>query len=266
MGIGMIISMAGDTPRTLRDLVCTATSFDDVETNLLPALADDLDADSAGFYQVIREGDSVRLGHSVVTLGMRTEFQHTWEQQFDRLAPSALAPPIPAGTAQAFPLDEWLDFPEFLRSPAYETFWGPLGIHHVLLIRLAPCVSESFVFGLHRTARGRRFCDEEVTRVGGLLAPLVSTLSRLRLAEELERLCGGHTVTAPALAVLTRREREIAGDVAEGLSNKHIARRRGVSLHTVENHLRAIFRKTGVDSRTKLALVAGGDGSYLIAG
>jgi DNA-binding CsgD family transcriptional regulator len=262
----MIISTAGNTPRNLRDLVCAATSFDDVQASLLPALADDLDADSAGFYQAIREGDSVRLGRSVVTLGVTPESQHTWQQQFERLAPTALAPPIPAGTAQAFPLDEWLDFPEFLRSSAYETFWGPLGIHHVLIIRLAYCGSESFVFGLHRAAGGHRFCDEEVTRVGGLLAPMVSTLSRLRLAEELERLRGGYTVGAPALAVLTRREREIAGDVAAGLSNKHIARRRGVSVHTVENHLRAIFRKTGVDSRTKLALAAGGDDSYLIAG
>ncbi|MCW2629445.1 LuxR C-terminal-related transcriptional regulator [Mycobacterium sp.] len=253
----MIISTAGNTPGSLGDLVCAATSFDDVETELLPALAEDLDADSAGFYQAIREGGSVRLGHSVLAHGGRPEPQHAWQQQFDRLAPTVQAPPIPAATAQAFPLDEWLDFPKFLRSPAYETFWGPLGIHHVMIIRLAHCGNESFVFGLHRAASGRRFCDAEVARVGGLLAPLVSTLSRLRLAEELERLRGGNAVAVPALAGLTLREQDIASDVAEGLANKHIARRRGVSVHTVENHLRSIFRKTGVDSRTKLALAAG---------
>ena len=253
----MIISTAGSTPGSLGDLVCAATSFDDVETELLPALAEDLDADSAGFYQAIREGGSVRLGHSVLAHGVRPEPQHAWQQQFDRLAPTVQAPPIPAATAQAFPLDEWLDFPKFLRSPAYETFWGPLGIHHVMIIRLAHCGNESFVFGLHRAASGRRFCDAEVARVGGLLAPLVSTLSRLRLAEELERLRGGNAVAVPVLAGLTLREQDIASDVAEGLANKHIARRRGVSVHTVENHLRSIFRKTGVDSRTKLALAAG---------
>src|ERR1700756_1432278 len=145
----MIISTAGNTPCSLDDLVCAVTSFDDVETDLLPALADDLDADSAGFYQAIREGGSVRLGPGVVTHGARPESQHTWQQRFRRLSPTALAPPIPAATAQAFPLDEWLDFPKFLRSPAYETFWGPLGIHHVMVIRLAHCDTESFVFGLH---------------------------------------------------------------------------------------------------------------------
>jgi DNA-binding CsgD family transcriptional regulator len=89
-------------------------------------------------------------------------------------------------------------------------------------------------------------------------------LSRLRLTEELEALRGAHTAAVPSLTTLTRREHEIAGDVADGLANKHIARRRGVSVHTVENHLRSIFRKTGVDSRTKLALATGVDGSYPI--
>ena len=35
---------------------------------------------------------------------------------------------------------------------------------------------------------------------------------------------------------------------------------RGVRVHTVENHLRSILRKTGVESRAKLALATGIDG------
>ena len=99
-----------------------------------------------------------------------------------------------------------------------------------------------------------------------MLAPLLSTLSRLRLAEELKRLRSGYATAVPPRAGLTHREQEIASDVAEGLANKHIARHRGVSVHTVENHLRSIFRKSGVDSRTQLALAAGGDGCYPMAG
>jgi DNA-binding CsgD family transcriptional regulator len=261
----MIVSTVGNPPRGLGDLICAARSFDDVQSDLLPALADDLDAKSASFRQLIHDGDTVQLGHNVVHR-VKPESHHTWRQQFRCLDSVAAAPPIPAGTGQAFSLDEWLDFPEYLRSPAYETFWGPLGIHHVLVMRLAHTDTESFVFGLHRAPGERRFCDADVARVGGLLAPLASTLSRLRLAEQLERLRGGHAAAVPALAELTRREREIATDVAEGLANKHIARRRGISVHTVENHLRAIFRKTGVDCRTKLALAAGVDGSYPVGG
>jgi DNA-binding CsgD family transcriptional regulator len=255
----MIVSTSGRAPTGLSDLICAGRSFDDVPAHLLPALADDLDAESASFRHVIRDGRTVRLGQSTAHR-VRPANHDTWRQQFRRLDPVAVAAPIPAGTGQAFPLDEWLDFAAYLRSPAYEGFYGPLGIHHVLIVRLAHSETESFLFGFHRAAGERRFSDADVTRVGTLLPVLGSTLSRLRLAEELEQLRGRHLAAGPAFAELTSREREIAGDVAEGLANKDIARRRRISVHTVENHLRSIFRKTGVDSRTKLALAAGTDG------
>jgi DNA-binding CsgD family transcriptional regulator len=256
----MIISTSGMVPSGLPDLICATRSFDDVSGHLLSALADDLDAKSASFRQVIRHGDKVRLAYNI---GHRVhpKRQHIWRQLFGRPGPITGAPPIPGGTGQAFRFDEWLDFGEYLRSPAYQTCCEPLRIHHVLIARLAHSNNESFVFGFHRAAGERRFSDADVARVGSLLPVLGSTLSRLQLAEEVERLRGGHAVAVPAFAELTRREREIATDVAEGLANKHIARRRGISVHTVENHLRSIFGKTGVDSRTQLALAASTDGS-----
>jgi DNA-binding CsgD family transcriptional regulator len=259
----MIVSTSIRAPAGLTDFISHRTSFDDVSLHLLPVLADYLDAESAGFYQVIRDGDTPRLGHNGA-YRWKAESQQTWRQQFRRISPVGVAPPIPGGTGQAFALDEWLDFPEFLRSPAYETFWGPLGIHHVLFARLAHSDTESVVFGFHRAAGARRFSNGEVARVASLLPLLGLALSRVRLAEEVEQLtCSAAAV--PAFAELTRREQEIAADVAEGLANKQIARRRGISVHTVENHLRSIFRKTGLDSRTKLALATGTDGSYPVA-
>ena len=256
----MIVSTLAQVPSVVREFIRSGAAFDDVPVHLLPALADDLDAQSAGYYQVIRGGDTVRLGHHGAHR-MKPESEHTWRQQFRCLNPVGMAAPIPSGTGQAFPLDEWLDFPEYLRSSAYEKFWGPLGIHHVLFGRLAYSDTESFVFGFHRSVGESRFSDADVARVASLLPLLGSALATSRLAEVVERR-RGHAAAVPAFAELTRREREIASDVAEGLANKHIARRRGVSVHTVENHLRSIFRKTGVDSRTKLALAAGIDGSY----
>ena len=40
--------------------------------------------------------------------------------------------------------------------------------------------------------------------------------------------------------------------MAEGLSNKAIAARLGVSVRTVEGHLNHVFTKLGVESRTEL--------------
>ncbi len=51
---------------------------------------------------------------------------------------------------------------------------------------------------------------------------------------------------------LTPREREIVYLVAEGLSNKRIAARLGISIDTVSTHLRRIFAKLGVTSRSAM--------------
>lgn len=56
--------------------------------------------------------------------------------------------------------------------------------------------------------------------------------------------------TAPH-ALLTPRELEILAVVGEGLSNKQVARRLGISAHTVKFHLEAVFAKLGVGRRAE---------------
>jgi DNA-binding CsgD family transcriptional regulator len=50
--------------------------------------------------------------------------------------------------------------------------------------------------------------------------------------------------------LLTPREVEVLHAIGQGLTNKAIARRLGISLHTVKFHVEAIFRKLGVTTRT----------------
>ena len=59
---------------------------------------------------------------------------------------------------------------------------------------------------------------------------------------------------------LTAKELEIVNLVREGDSNKRIALKLGISLATVKTHLRNIFAKTNISSRTEL--VAGGFYTY----
>jgi DNA-binding NarL/FixJ family response regulator len=51
--------------------------------------------------------------------------------------------------------------------------------------------------------------------------------------------------------LLTPREREILGLIGEGLSNKSMARRLGISVHTIKFHMEALFTKLDATSRSE---------------
>ena len=54
---------------------------------------------------------------------------------------------------------------------------------------------------------------------------------------------------------LTAREMEILGTITEGLGNKAIATRLGISEHTVKFHVASIFAKLGAGSRTEAVTI-----------
>jgi len=51
--------------------------------------------------------------------------------------------------------------------------------------------------------------------------------------------------------LLTPREIEVLSAIGEGMTNKLIARRLNISLHTVKFHIESLFRKLGVRTRTQ---------------
>ncbi|HEX2142185.1 MAG TPA: response regulator transcription factor [Candidatus Limnocylindria bacterium] len=59
---------------------------------------------------------------------------------------------------------------------------------------------------------------------------------------------------------LSARERDVVAAVVDGLSNDEIAGRLGISPKTVESHLRRLFERHSVASRTELATRALRDG------
>ncbi|HYZ62163.1 MAG TPA: response regulator transcription factor [Acetobacteraceae bacterium] len=61
----------------------------------------------------------------------------------------------------------------------------------------------------------------------------------------------GFEEAGPARPLLTPRELEILECLGEGMSNKAVARRLGISAHTVKFHLEAVFAKLGATSRAE---------------
>ena len=90
------------------------------------------------------------------------------------------------------------------------------------------------------------------------LAAALGARPALTRAEALEtRLAApapGPTATLPF--GLTAREAEVLRLLAAGLSDAQIAERLFLSLHTVKTHLRAIYGKLGVPSRSAATRVA----------
>ena len=53
---------------------------------------------------------------------------------------------------------------------------------------------------------------------------------------------------------LTARERQVVDRISEGLSNKQIATRLGIAIHTVKCHVHNILAKLEVDNRVQVAV------------
>jgi DNA-binding CsgD family transcriptional regulator len=68
------------------------------------------------------------------------------------------------------------------------------------------------------------------------------------------------------LAALSRRENEIAAEVASGKTNREIAAALFLSEKTVGNHLTRIFEKLDVHSRAALATLVGRESAARGAG
>jgi DNA-binding NarL/FixJ family response regulator len=70
---------------------------------------------------------------------------------------------------------------------------------------------------------------------------------------------------AEEIARITRRERDVATLIAEGLSNAELADRLAVAEGTVANHVANILRKLSLRTRTQIAVWAVERGLYRTA-
>jgi two-component system nitrate/nitrite response regulator NarL len=107
--------------------------------------------------------------------------------------------------------------------------------------------------------------DSAIAADAALPGVLPSAAPGKQIAAAIMALAEGLTVRLPGQAdrrgfappeaasrpLLTPRELEVLALVGEGMSNKTIARRLGISAHTVKYHLEAVFTKLAVRSRAE---------------
>jgi DNA-binding NarL/FixJ family response regulator len=100
---------------------------------------------------------------------------------------------------------------------------------------------------IRRVARGEYLINENV-----LQRPFVAS----RVLDQFRELSQMETGAEGVFSPLTPREVEILDCVAQGNSNKEIARILNISDQTVKNHITSILRKLAVNDRTQAVIYA----------
>ena len=103
-----------------------------------------------------------------------------------------------------------------------------------------------------RRSRHRSEAREQLSMARSAFSTVGATGWERRARDELDA-AGARLPRAASRVPLTPQEDRISQLVAEGLTNKEIALRLVISTKTVEGHLRNIFEKLGVRSRTQVA-------------
>jgi DNA-binding CsgD family transcriptional regulator len=134
---------------------------------------------------------------------------------------------------------------------------GPVDL---ALGRLAACLGDAEAARSHLTAALRQTEAMHALPMQVLVLAELAAVGDASSAERARALAARLAMT-PVLETLgasdpgplTRREAEVAGLVADGLSNAAIAARLVLSERTVENHVSNVLRKLGLTSRAGIA-------------
>lgn len=144
------------------------------------------------------------------------------------------------GTSPVVRLSDLVPGHGLQRAPYFETLLRPTGARHVLTLAIRQGGRIAAALSLVRNQDAPDFSTEDRSLAAALVPALEMSYAL------------AHRRPQATAQPFTAREAEIARLVADGATNKAIARRLGLSPETVKNHLRAVFAKAGVANRTAL--------------
>jgi len=194
---------------------------------------------------------STGTGQWTVSLGYPKEYEDLYDRHYHRVdlmqERTCGLPPMQPVLMSYLSHD-----PAALRSEHYRDVIGPLRVEHILTAR---CVSDacSIILAAGRLIDEPPFDADEVDAFTAFAQTLDSAR---RLRERFgARLGDPQTPEASVLRRrfdLTRRQAEVAVEVARGLSVDAIGARIGVGREAVRAHLKEIYRKTETHARAAL--------------
>lgn len=224
----------------------------DVSLGLLEPVAAFLGAETASFRWFADPQDTPRP----VTLGIAAAVNEAYVARFHRLDPARrligrrLTQPLFARAAGG---GAWLrerapteqleryraEFQEYRRE-----FLLPSKLYHHVGFCIPDAGGRLLLFDFHRRAGMPEFGALERAR-----ARIIAAFLQAKAGAPPR--CAG--LGKARFDGLSERESEVAEAVALGFSNKQIGAALDISVRTVENHMRSIFDKLGVTTRTRLA-------------
>jgi DNA-binding CsgD family transcriptional regulator len=137
---------------------------------------------------------------------------------------------------------EWID------ALPLAGLWAAWGILPAVVYPVAAMARSrngpSEAHALERAADGRWVRIEAAQLEGQPDAQIAVTLRAATTTETFDLLCRAYA--------LSRRERDVVAALLAGLDTRAISERLCISPHTVQDHLKSVFRKTGAHSRREL--------------
>lgn len=232
----------------LADL-CSTLQLDgaahNVSARLLDPIASALGAESAAYRHLdFRHGRPKILG--LASLGLANTVNDDYLSHFLDLDPfvnSMQRPGMPGIGINPAPIPD-PGSSSFRRY--YHEFLAPNDlVHHTGFLLHDEHRQQVWIFNFHRGGASTSFTSLELARTR-----LVHTF----LQGQTTRLVTGRSgmINETMWQSLSSREREICTAVTKGLGNKQIAASLHISSRTVENHLRNIYGKLGIKTRTQL--------------
>lgn len=241
-------------------LTLDALSLDDAMMQAAQRLAEALGADKVDVFLHDRDSESlVAIGTSQTPLGRKEQ-----ELGLDRLPIAEGGRSVEALQTGRSHLARHSDLEEGEPRPLIDELGIRASINVALVIGgerrgVILCSSVTPEFFSEADLRFVEAVARWVALVGERAAQREADVARL--ADEAAR-----TTAEQVLDLLTRRQQEVAGLVAEGLTNAEIAQRLVLTSGTVANHLEHILRRLNLRSRTQVGVWAVERGLYRAGG